>query len=71
MQKYAQQYASRKEILSLGDLDVLLVAGGKSLYCAGVEQLLSKCNKTKTSLLKLDESVDPIRSVKGQRSRTR
>ena len=63
LRKYAQAYANRKEIHDLADLDVLLVTGQKSLYCAGVESIYSKCNKTKTSLLKVDLVVDVFRSV--------
>ena len=61
LRKYAQSYTNRREIHDLHDLDVLLVTGGKSLYCAGVESIYSKCNKTKTSLLKVDDIVDVLR----------
>lgn len=60
VKKYAHAYAHRKEFQSLGQLDVLLVCGGRSLFCAGVEQLHARCEKTKTSLLKIDNSAEPL-----------
>lgn len=61
MQKYMHAYMNRKEITGLGDLDVLLVVGGKSPFCSGVEHIYSKCNKQKTSLLKIDHCIDVLR----------
>jgi len=49
---------NRKEMHDLKELDVLLVCGGKSLFSSGVESIYSKCNKTKTSLLKVDGITD-------------
>ncbi|XP_054163662.1 uncharacterized protein ZK1073.1-like [Oppia nitens] len=60
LQKYVKTYMNRKEILDLRDLDVLLVTGARSPYCAGVEAIHAKCNKTKTSLLKVDDAVDVL-----------
>ncbi|CAG2119966.1 unnamed protein product, partial [Medioppia subpectinata] len=60
LRKYVTAYMERKEIADLRELDVLLVTGAKSPYCAGVEAIHSKCNKTKTSLLKVDECTDVI-----------
>ncbi|CAG2181717.1 unnamed protein product, partial [Oppiella nova] len=58
LQKYVTAYMNRKVISDLAEVDVLLVAGARSPYCAGVEAIYSKCNKTKTSLLKVDDVRD-------------
>jgi pimeloyl-ACP methyl ester carboxylesterase len=58
LRKYVNAYMNRKEIHDLKELDVLLVCGGKSLFSSGVESIYSKCNKTKTSLLKIDGITD-------------
>ncbi|CAG2168648.1 unnamed protein product [Oppiella nova] len=58
LQKYVTAYMNRKVISDLAEVDVLLVAGARSPYCAGVEAIHSKCNKTKTSLLKVDDVCD-------------
>lgn len=45
---------NRKEITTLAQSDVLLVAGGKSPYSQGVQNIYSKLDKSRTSLLKID-----------------
>lgn len=60
LRKYMAVYMNRREIVDLSTLDVLLVVGGKSPFCAGVEHIYSKCNKEKTSLLKIDNCVDVL-----------
>lgn len=52
---------NRKEIVDLGNLDILLVTGSKSPFAAGVEHIYTKCDKQKTSLLKVDNCVDVVR----------
>lgn len=54
-------YMNRKEIVDLGNLDILLVTGSKSPFAAGVEHIYTKCDKQKTSLLKVDNCVDVVR----------
>lgn len=51
---------NRKEIVDLSKLDVLLVTGSKSPFCDGLEHIYAKCDKQKTSLLKVDNCVDVI-----------
>lgn len=60
LRKYMTAYMNRKEISDLGQLDVLLVCGSKSPFAAGVEHIYAKCNKQKTSLLKVDGAVDVL-----------
>lgn len=61
LRKYLTAYMNRKEINELAGLDVLLVTGSKSPFAAGVEHIYAKCNKSKTSLLKVDGAVDIFR----------
>ena len=61
LRKYMTAYMNRKEISDLSNLDVLLVVGGRSPFVHGVEHVYSKCNKQKTSILKIDNIVDVIR----------
>ncbi|KAI2802456.1 hypothetical protein RDWZM_009915 [Blomia tropicalis] len=60
LRKYMTAYMNRKEISDLSNLDVLLVVGGRSPFVHGVEHVYSKCNKQKTSILKIDNIVDVI-----------
>lgn len=49
---------NRKDIsekLSQNKVDCLLVAGGKSQYLSGVNQLHAKMDKSKTSFVKIDD----------------
>lgn len=61
LRKYLSAYMNRKEINELAGLDVLLVTGSKSPFAAGVEHIYAKCNKSKTSMLKVDGAVDIFR----------
>ena len=61
LRKYLTAYMNRKEINELAGLDVLLVTGSKSPFASGVEHIYAKCNKSKTSLLKVDGAVDIFR----------
>ena len=61
LHKFMTAYLNRKEIVDLGKLDVLLVSGGKSPFCAGVEHIYAKCDKQKTSFLKVDNCIDVLR----------
>lgn len=63
LHKFMSAYMNRKEIVDLASLDVLLVTGSKSPFCAGVEHIYAKCDKQKTSLLKVDGCVDMLRYV--------
>ncbi|XP_075676154.1 uncharacterized protein ZK1073.1-like isoform X1 [Dermatophagoides pteronyssinus] len=60
LHKFMSAYMNRKEIVDLGNLDILLVTGNKSPFAAGVEHIYSKCDKQKTSLLKVDNCVDVL-----------
>ena len=64
LRKYMTAYMNRKEITDLGNLDVLLVCGGKSPFASGVEHIYAKCNKQKTSILKVHNLVDIMMHVK-------
>ena len=61
LHKFMTAYMNRKEITDLAELDVLLVCGSKSPFASGVEHIYSKCNKQKTSILKIDAVVDVLR----------
>ncbi|OTF72500.1 NDRG3-like protein [Euroglyphus maynei] len=60
LHKFMSAYMNRKEIVDLGNLDILLVTGSKSPFAAGVEHIYTKCDKQKTSLLKVDNCVDVL-----------
>lgn len=60
LHKFMTAYMNRKEITDLSHLDVLLVTGSKSPFCSGVEHIYAKCNKQKTSILKIDNCVDVL-----------
>ncbi|KAH7644795.1 uncharacterized protein ZK1073.1 isoform X2 [Dermatophagoides farinae] len=60
LHRFMSAYMNRKEIVDLGNLDILLVTGSKSPFAAGVEHIYTKCDKQKTSLLKVDNCVDVV-----------
>ena len=61
LRKYMTAYMNRREITDLANLDVLLIVGGKSPFASGVEHIYAKCNKQKTSILKIDNIVDVLK----------
>lgn len=61
LRRYVEAYMNRKDIsekMSQTRIDCLLIAGGKSPYLQGVVQLHGRMDKTKSSLLKIDNVVD-------------
>lgn len=62
LRKYVEAYMNRKDISEklsqIQNLDCLLVAGSKSPYIQGVVSIHGKMDKSKTSLLKIDNCVD-------------
>ena len=54
---------NRKDIsekLSQNKVDTLLIAGGKSQYLSGVNQLHAKMDKSKTSFVKIDDVTNVL-----------
>jgi len=64
LRRYVEAYMNRKDIsdklIHITTLDILLVAGSKSPYIHGVTSLHGKMDKSRTSLLKIDNVVDVI-----------
>ena len=61
LRRYVEAYMNRKDIsekMSQTRIDCLLIVGGKSPYLQGVVQLHGRMDKTKSSLLKIDNVVD-------------
>lgn len=62
LRKYVEAYMNRKDVsdklTQLQNMDILLVAGTKSPYSQGVVSIHGKMDKSKTSLLKIDNCVD-------------
>ena len=46
--------------------DVLLVSGAKSAYAGNVDAMYSACDKTKTSIIKVDEVGDVLEEASGK-----
>lgn len=62
LRKYVEAYMNRKDISDklsqIQNMDIMLVAGTKSPYLQGVVSIYGKMNKSKTSLLKIDNCTD-------------
>ncbi|XP_015785821.1 uncharacterized protein ZK1073.1 isoform X2 [Tetranychus urticae] len=67
LRKYVEAYMNRKDITDklsgMNNMDILLVAGGKSPYMQGVITIYGKMDKSKTSLLKIDGVVDVMQEA--------
>ncbi|XP_074602807.1 uncharacterized protein ZK1073.1 isoform X2 [Brevipalpus obovatus] len=64
LRKYVEAYMNRKDISEkiseMKSLDILLVVGMRSPYMQGVINIHGRMDKSKTSLFKIDECVDPF-----------
>lgn len=66
---YVDSFMKREDItpkVKAIDVDMMLVAGAKSPYVLAMEHMFTFTNKTKTSILKIDDTADVLEEAPGK-----